>query len=80
MDESYQYRTGISHINQLCLADVTKVLLDDDIKYTTIVTNIGKSLELQCDIRGAEHIIWKRNDADLSKIADDSISVSMMTV
>ncbi|XP_064636735.1 follistatin-related protein 5-like isoform X2 [Lineus longissimus] len=55
--------------------NVTKVLLDDDIKYTTIVTNIGKSLELQCDIRGAEHIIWKRNGADLSHIADDSISV-----
>ena len=55
---------------------IPKVLLDENLKSFTTAVVMGNSVELKCDIKGANQLIWKRNGGLLDDITTDDIKVS----
>ena len=53
------------------------MVLEDHLKMFNTVINVGTSVELKCDIRGATDILWKRSGVDLSKLESKDIKVSL---
>lgn len=58
-------------------AGIPTVVLDDNLKVFTTLVTVGNSIEMKCDIRGSENIIWKRNGALLDEITTDDIKVNI---
>ena len=61
-----------SHI----IVEVPRVVLEDHLKIFSTQVTAGNSIELKCDIKGGEAIIWKRNGASLEQVTTNDIKVS----
>ena len=55
------------------VSEVQSVILDDDKRLVQTVVRTGNSVELKCDIRGSEKIIWKRNGHLLDHLTSTQI-------
>lgn len=57
------------------VSGVSMASLDDSLKvYTTSVT-VGNSVELKCDVKGLDRIIWKRKGHSIEGTVDKQIKV-----
>ena len=59
----------------LYVVGIDTVILDEDLKVFTTQVTVGNSVELKCDIQGAEDLAWKRNGASLDDITTNDIKV-----
>ncbi|XP_074648310.1 follistatin-related protein 5-like isoform X2 [Tubulanus polymorphus] len=55
--------------------NISRLTLDEELKFPTVVSAVGGNLELSCDIQGVTKVVWTRNNVDLSAVMDDTISV-----
>ena len=60
--------------------EVPRVVLEEHLKIFSTQVTAGNSIELKCDIKGGETIIWKRNGASLEQVTTNDIKVSDVNV
>ena len=68
------------HPQLFVLVEVPRVVLEEHLKIFSTQVTAGNSIELKCDIKGGETIIWKRNGASLEQVTTNDIKVSCMDV
>ena len=69
-------RTRIFIHPSFVIVEVPRVVLEDHLKIFITQVTAGNSIELKCDIKGGEAIIWKRNGASLEQVTTNDIKVS----
>ncbi|KAK2189211.1 hypothetical protein NP493_113g02036 [Ridgeia piscesae] len=55
--------------------DIPTVILDKHLRHFTTLVTVGSSIELKCDIKGSNDLIWKRNGAKLDKLTGDDVKM-----
>lgn len=58
------------------LANVPAIALEEELKITETMATVGNGLQISCDIKGTDDIVWRRHGADLLELDVAGITVS----